>query len=282
MSLGAEPWVWSLDPLQVVPVLAAGVLFGVRIRRLRRSGRAVGAARVACFYAGLAALVVAFVSPVDWIGEERLFSVHMAQHLLIGDLGPLLVVLGLSGPVLRPVLALPFVGRLRTLAHPLVALPLWVANLYAWHLPVLYDAALRHDAVHALQHVCFFTAGVLMWAALLEPLPGPAWFGTGWKLAYVVAVSFAGIALGYVFVLAGHAFYPPYAHAPRLWGVSVLSDQVAGGVMMLAEGSVVTLSVIVWLALRWLRESEARQRLVEEGSTPEAAERAVRYGRAGR
>jgi cytochrome c oxidase assembly factor CtaG len=236
-------------------------------------------ARRGVFYAGLGLLLLAFVSPIDWIGEERLFSVHMAQHLLLGDLGPLLVVLGLTGPLLRPLLALRSVGRLRVLAHPLVALPLWVVNLVVWHLPVLYDGALRHDAVHALQHVCFFTVGALMWAALVEPLPGPAWFGTAGKLAYVVAVSATGIALGNVFVWAGHPFYGPYVHAPRLWAISALSDQVAGGAVMLVEGSLVTLSVLAWLGLRWLRESEQRQRLVEDGMAPEAAARAVRYGR---
>ena len=112
----------------------------------------------------------------------------MVQHVLLGDLAPLAFVAALTGPLLRPVLALPVIGKLRVLAHPLVALPIWAVNLYIWHLPALYEAALRHDSVHALEHVCFFTGGALMWAPVVEVLPGPAWFGTGTKLGYIVVV----------------------------------------------------------------------------------------------
>ena len=105
----------------------------------------------------------------------------MAQHVLIGELAPLAIVAGLTGPLLRPLLAYHWVQRLRVLAHPLVAWPLWALNLYLWHLPFLYEAALGHDCVHALEHVSFFTAGALFWAPVLEPLPAPAWFGSGRK-----------------------------------------------------------------------------------------------------
>ena len=108
---------------------------------------------------------------------------HMLQHLLIGDLAPLLLALGLSGPLLRPLLAPKPVQRLQVLTHPLVALPLWALNLCVWHLPVLYDAALDHPLVHALQHVCFLTGGLLLWSTLLGLLPGPRWYGLGARFA---------------------------------------------------------------------------------------------------
>ena len=111
----------------------------------------------------------------------------MTQHVLLGDLAPLCFVAGLTGPVLRPVLALKPVDRLRFLTHPLVALPVWAVNLYLWHLPVLYQAALHHNSIHALEHFLFFTCGCLMWSPVLETLPAPEWFGTGWKLGYIVA-----------------------------------------------------------------------------------------------
>src|SRR5581483_11841419 len=123
---------------------------------------AVPAWRVATFAAALVVLVVAVASPLDSIGESRLFSVHMAQHVLIGDLAPLLVVGGLTGPLLRPLLAPRPLRRLRSLTHPLVALPLWAADLWLWHLPRLYDAALDHPWLHALEHACFFTGGLLL------------------------------------------------------------------------------------------------------------------------
>jgi putative membrane protein len=262
---GGSPWVWTLEPRQLVPIAVVALLYARRAARLRRRGQGVPAAYQASFYTGLALVVVALVSPIDWIGEERLFAVHMTQHLLLGDLAPLLVVIGLTGPVLRPVLALPLLGRLRLLAHPLVALPLWAANLYLWHLPSLYQEALANDWVHALQHACFFAFGALMWAALIEPLPGPRWFGNGWKALYVLAVRLLGTLLANVLMWSGSVFYPRYAEEPRLWGISPLEDQSLGGVVMMVEGSVVTILVFAWLFFRWASDSEERQRLADQG-----------------
>jgi putative membrane protein len=265
--------------LQTVVVLVAALAYVPAVVRLRRRGRSVSPLRAAAFAAGVGVLLAAFLSPLDHLGEARLFSAHMAQHLMIGDVAPLLVVLGLDGPILRPLLAVRPVRRLRTLAHPLVALPLWAANLCAWHLTPVYDAALDHDALHALQHGLFFGGGLLVWAAMLEPLPGPAWFTAGRKLLYVAGMWLVSLGLSQLFLWSGHAYYRRYVDAPRTWGLSALADQRAGGGVMLVEGSLVMLGVAVWLLLRTFRESESRQRLVEAGMEPDAAARAARYGR---
>lgn len=275
----AAPGAWTVEPLQVAVVLAVTVAYALRVRTLAERGRPVAGRRQAFFYGGMAIVLLALVTPVNTLGESRLFYMHMAQHLLLGDLAPLAVVLGLTGPVLRPVLALPLVGRLRVLAHPLVALPLWVVNLYLWHLPGLYQAALVHAPVHALQHGLFFAAGALVWAAVIEPLPGPAWFGTGPKAAYVIAVRTAGAVLASIFIWSGVAFYERYAPGERLEGITPLGDQTIGGLLMFIEGSVVTLLVFGWLFLRWVRDSELRQRLLDQGYDDAAAARAARYGR---
>jgi cytochrome c oxidase assembly factor CtaG len=264
---------------QSAAVLLAAVAYALAVMRLRRRGLPVSWWRVASFAAAVVVLLVALLSPLDRIGEERLFSVHMAQHLLIGDVAPLLVVLGLDGPLLRPLLALRPVRRLRVLAHPLAAFPLWAVNLCVWHLTPLYDAALDHDAVHALQHTLFFACGLLVWAALIEPLPGPAWFTAGRKLLYVAGMWLVSLALAQVFLWSGHAYYARYVTAPRTWGLSPLADQRAGGGVMLVEGSLVMVGVAVWLLLRLFRESESRQRLLDAGLSPDAAGRAARYGR---
>jgi putative membrane protein len=265
--------------LQTAAVLLAALGYALALVRLRRRGRAVSPLRAVAFVGGIAVLLVAFLSPLDHLGEERLFSAHMAQHLLIGDIAPLLVVLGLDGPLLRPLLAVRAVRRFRVLAHPLVALPLWALNLCAWHLTPPYDAALGHDAVHALQHALFFLCGTLVWAALIEPLPGAAWFTAGRKLLYAAGMWLVSLALAQVFLWSGHVYYARYADAPRTWGLSPLADQRAGGGVMLVEGSLVMLGVAVWLLLRVFRESEARQSLLDAGVGADAAARAARYGR---
>jgi len=268
---------WTLDPLQIVPTLVAAALYTRRVLTLRDRGTPVPGWRIALFSTGILTLLVAFVSPVHALGE-RMFSFHMVQHVLLGDLAPLALLGGLTGPILRP--ALRWLYRLRFLANPLVALPIWAVNLYAWHLPFLYDAALRHDAVHALEHVCFFAGGLIMWLPVVETLPAPEWFGTGAKLGYIAVVRVVETVLGNVFFWSGSVFYTVYVHQSRLWGISALEDQgIAGGVMMI-EGSIVTLVALAWLFLRLASEGELRQQLIERGLDPRTVRRAVRYGRA--
>lgn len=223
--------------------------------------------RVVAFGCGSLLVLAALVSPVDTVAE-RLFSVHMLQHLMLGDAGALLLVLGLDGRLLQP--ALRFVHRLRFLGHPLVALPLWAANFCVWHVPTLMNAALRNDAIHALQHGTFLACGMLMWAALVEPLPGPAWFTAAWKIPYVLATWLVMLVLSQVLIWSSHPLYLRYG----------LTDQKAGGGVMLVESVFTMLSVLVWVLLRVLRESEAKQRLLDAGVAPHSAARAARYGRA--
>ncbi|MDQ3823233.1 MAG: cytochrome c oxidase assembly protein [Actinomycetota bacterium] len=271
---------WSLDPLQLAPIALVAVFYARRVRRLRRRGVDVPRWRTASFGTGIALLFLALASPIEAIGQEELFTFHMVQHVLIGDLAPLALLAGLTGPILRPVLALPLVERLRVLAHPFVALPLWALNLGFWHLPFAYQGALRHDALHAVEHLSFFAAGVVMWAAILETLPAPVWFGSGAKLGYVAGVRLYETAIANVFLWAGGVFYPYYARGEELWGISPGGDQVTAGAVMMVEGSLVTMAALAWLFLRLAREGELRQDLLERGLDPSAVRRAVRYGRA--
>jgi len=256
---------WTLDPVQVVPPALYAAVYAKRAHTLAGKGRPVPLGKQACMYTGLAVVVAALALPFD---TARRFDGHMAQHLLLGDLAPLLVVLGLDGRILRPVLAFRPVRWLRRLAYPPVALALWALNLCAWHTPALYVAALDHDLVHALEHGMFFTCGALMWAAVVEPLPGPRWFGTAWKAAYVLAVRTVGAALATAFLFAGRPVYSAYA----------LDDQRVAGGIMLIEGAVVTLIAFAWFFLRWTREAELRQSLLDAGTDRLLAERAGRYG----
>ncbi|HEY7794006.1 MAG TPA: cytochrome c oxidase assembly protein [Gaiellaceae bacterium] len=271
---------WTFDPLQLAPVVLAALGYGLRVRTLRRRGTRTPAWRILLFSLGIALLLLAFASPVAAIGEEELFSFHMVQHVVIGDLAPLCLLAGLTGPILRPLLALPPVERLRVLAHPAVALPIWALNLYLWHMPFLYEAAVRHSFVHALEHVCFFTAGLIVWLPVLETLPAPEWFGTGAKLAYIACVRVVETILGNVFVWSGAVFYGVYARGDELWGISPLQDQGLAGAVMMIEGSLVTIVALSWLFLRMAQEGELRQELLERGLDPRTVQRAVRYGRA--
>ena len=276
-----SPWTsWTIDPLQLLPIGLAAAGYALRVRTLRRRGQPVPGWRLALFGGGVALLILALVSPLHAFAEDEFFFAHMIQHVVLGDLAPLALVASLTGPVLRPVLALPLVGALRVLAHPLVALPLWAANLYLWHLPRLYEGALAEPALHALQHVLFFSTGALMWAAVIETLPGPEWFGTGMKFGYVVSVRLLETVLGNVFMWSGTVIYDHYDAGLERYGISPLRDQGIAGSVMMIEGSLITLGALAWLFLRLARESELREELIERGFDQRAVRRAVRYGRA--
>ena len=269
---------WTFDPIQLTGLALLGFLYYRRVATLAARGVPVDAWRRWSYGAGLGLLFFVLASPVDALGEKQFLFMHMIQHIVIGDLAPLLMVAGLTGPILRPLLALPYVGRLRVLGHPLIALPLWAFNLYIWHLPALYEAALHHDAIHALEHTLFFACGALFWAAVLEPLPGPAWFGSGAKLLYIVVARVVGMVLANVMLWSSGVFYSTYDHAAR-WGITAQADQGAAGSVMMVVDSIVTIAAICWLFLKLAGESELKQRLIEEGYDPGAAARAVRYGR---
>ena len=277
----------TFEPLQLIAVTVAAAAYALRGVSLAREGRPVPTWRVACFASGILLITVGLVSPLSHMGLELLL-VHMTQHLLLGDIGALLIVLGLTGPLLQPLLAIRVIDRLRVLTHPLVALPLWAASLYVWHIPALYQATLTSDAVHALQHASFIGFGILMWMPLVGPLPVPSWFGIAPKIGYVVAVRFIGTALGNAFMWSNTVFYPDYAPGEAGFDVSPLSDQGTAGVIMTVEGGLVTLGVFAWLFLLWAQQDTERQKLVELAEergvplTNERAERAVRAGEGGR
>jgi cytochrome c oxidase assembly factor CtaG len=246
-------------------LLGYGWLYGTRARTLARRGQPVPRWRIACFASGLVALALATSAPVDTLADRRL-SAHMVEHLIIGDIAPLLVVLGCTGPILAPVLSWRPVARLRGLTHPVVAFTLWALDLYLWHLRVAYDGALEHDLVHVAEHACFFGFGALLWMPLFGPLPKPAWFGNGARLGYILVVRMTGTVLANVFVWSGTAFYPYYGTS----GDQPVADQVTGGGIMMVEQSIVTLCLFCWLFLKTARDAEERQQLAEL-----AAERGV-------
>lgn len=267
---------WTFSPLQIAPLALFSVFYAVRVRRL---GGRVPAWRVWSFAAGATIAVLAIVSPIDHIGERDLFWVHMLQHVLLGDIAAVLLVMGITGPVIQPLLKNPLLLRARAITHPAVALPLWAANLFVWHLRGLYELSLRNEYVHALEHVSFVAFGMAMWSPVLETLPAPAWFGTGAKLIYVTVVRAVTAVLGNIFWFSGFVFYPAYDVADPRFGISALEDQVHAGSVMMAETTLLTSITLIWLFFRLARESDDRQQLIEAGVDRDSAARAVRFGR---
>ncbi|HUB35767.1 MAG TPA: cytochrome c oxidase assembly protein [Solirubrobacteraceae bacterium] len=248
--------------LQLGPLLILAVLYAQRVRTLALEGRnPVPGWRQGCFYGGFVVIAVALTS-LGRASQDLLF-VHMVEHLLLGDVAALLIVLGLTGPLIAPILRIGFFDRLRILAHPLIAFPLWAIDLYVWHLPIFYEAALRHAGIHALEHAMFLAFGVNMWMCLFGPLPMPSWFGNFAKLLYIVAVRLAGTVLGNIFLWSGTVFYPYYIHGDAAYHISPLADQNIAGAVMMVEESLLTIGLFCWLFMKTAREGEERQELLD-------------------
>ena len=247
--------------LQIGPLLLLAALYARRAGALAAGGHRVPGWRQASFYGGVL-LIVVTLTALDAASQEQLYM-HMIEHLLLSDIAALLIVLGLTGPLLAPLLRISIFERLRALSHPAVALPLWAVNLYVWHIPALYQAALRHPAVHALEHGLFLVLGINMWMCLLGPLPTPAWFGNFARLLYIVGVRLTGAVLGNIFLWSGTVFYPFYRHGDALHGISPIADQSVAGAIMMVEESLLTLGLFCWLFLRTAREGEERQALLD-------------------
>jgi cytochrome c oxidase assembly factor CtaG len=254
---------WSFDPGVLIALAAWSVIYIRRFRRARREegGRGASPLRAVAFGAALLALLAALVSPIDGLGEDYLFSMHMAQHILIGDIAPVLL-LSLSRVILRPATRrLVAVERaLGPFAHPATGLGVWFLLLYLWHVPVLYVAALEHPALHALEHVSFFTAGIAVWWPLVQPVPMRRRLSGLWTFAYIGAAK-AGLAVLGLYLTWSHGVaYDYYEHVPRIWGLTTLEDQNVGGAIMMVEQSLVLVTAFVVLFVRMLAESEAEER----------------------
>ncbi|HUA47832.1 MAG TPA: cytochrome c oxidase assembly protein [Solirubrobacteraceae bacterium] len=272
MSLSALPLA-SAGPINgIVPsvvVLLFWLPYRARVRTLSDERRAVPGWRQACFAAGLITLAIALSAPVDSLADQLLVA-HMAEHLVIGDISALLIVLGFTGPLLAPLLRKRWLSPLRVFAHPLVALPAWMISFYTWHLPVLYQAALRHDLIHGLQHACFLAFGIAVWMPLLGPLPKPAWFTNAARLIYIIIVRLAGTVLANVLIFSGTVLYPIYRAGDAKWHISPMGDQIAAAGLMMVEESLLTIGLFCWLFMKVAAESDERQRLLDA-----AAERGV-------
>ena len=262
--MGHPKIVWLPDPAVLAPIALLCFLYVRRFRAARgeAGGRGAGVAQAAAFTAGVLALLAALVSPLDALGDDYLFSAHMLQHVLLGDIAPLLLLLGLSRVIMRPATRrLVTIERaLGPLAHPLTGLVLWLVLMYLWHLPALYDAALESPLVHLIEHASFFTAGLAVWWPLVQPVPMRRSLHGLWPIGYIGVAKFGLAALGLYLTWTSTVVYGHYEGVPRIWGLSALEDQNVGGAIMMVEQSLTFVLVLVAVFVRMLVRSEEEER----------------------
>jgi putative membrane protein len=280
---------WDWRPEVIIPLLTLGLLYTRGWWRLRQRTAASRQRRgvvqrqhmtagwkLASYWAGLGFIALALLSPIDVLSSQ-LFFVHMIQHLMLIMFAPPLLLITNPMPVL--LWGLPdrlrypvgnglshllhrqsrFRNALRAATVPGAVWMLWLVSIVAWHDPFLYDAALRYQWLHDIEHLSFFGGGMLYW--WLVTGAGPRIHKqmslTG-RIAFTLSAVPPNMLLGIVLSFANEPYYTHYLAVPRLWGIDVLSDQQLGGVIMWVPGSMMYLIAALVLIARLL-QGEARK-----------------------
>jgi putative membrane protein len=266
---------WTFQPVVVVVLLAAAVAYARVYRRAaaRSSTSSPNAGHWVPYAAGLLVLAVALLSPLDPIGDKYLLSAHMFQHVLLSDIAPALLVLGLRAPVLplglsREALLAVAPGRksgrlLARLTSPWLAVPLWALATWVWAIPSVFDYAAQHQLVHALEHATLFYTGLAMWWLIVDPLPRARLRPNGQRLALLGFTRLASACVCLPLTWITTTEYPLYASAPRAYGLSAINDQhLAGAGMCFVEALVFGIAFAA-VFISMLDRSDSRMTLGE-------------------
>lgn len=220
--------------------------------------------RLITFLLGMLAFAIALLSPLDTLGEQ-IFAMHMVQHVLLLDVAPVLIVLGLTKVLMRP--ATRYIHkvekRARVLASPWFAVFAYTVGMWVWHVPSLYDAAVQDGTIHLLEHLTFSTIGFLYWWHLLSPVSTRLRREGAMPLVYMFSTKVTVGVLGIVLTFAPEPFYPFYERQPEFWGLTPIGDQSLGGAIMALEQAIVMGIVVAFLFVRMLDESEKADKRAE-------------------
>lgn len=251
-------WTFSPGPVLLVLLLLGAYLWRFREVRATPTGeRDAPTWRLCVFLSGIALLAVALFSPLDALGEQ-IFAMHMVQHVLLLDVVPILLLLGLTKVLLRPATRTlhPVERRAGWFGGPVFAIVLYIGVMWVWHIPALYDAAVESDVVHVLEHVAFTFGGGLYWWHLLSPIRSRLALGGMGPVVYMVATKVVVGILGIFLTFAPDPLYDVYVDQPDYWGLSANDDQALAGAIMAIEQSIVMGIALAYLFIRALGEAD--------------------------
>jgi putative membrane protein len=262
---------WNFEPTVILGLLALSAAYAYGIGPLRERhawGERPARWRITAFFVGIGIAAFALLSPIDAIGDEYLFSVHMVQHLLLTMAVPPLLLLGTPGWLLRPLLRRPFVMRAaRAVTYPLVAFTLFNVDFWIWHAPALYDLTLRNTSIHVFEHLTFLIFATINWMPILSPLPDELpRLPQPHQILYLFLSCQPMVLLGAGLTFAGSPLYTPYLGAPRIFGISAISDQQLGGLIMWIPGNFVYILVMSIIFFLWLSQQEADAQRAERAA----------------
>ena len=258
---------WTVHPSTVVGIVALGALYRWRERVAERSGGAgarrgpdadlPSGAQRAAFFGALLVMFCSLNGPLHDLSDYYLFSGHMVQHLLLTLVVPPLLIYGTPGGMLRPLLRNRAVAAVaRWITKPIACFVIFNVVIAAWHLPPLYNLAMRHHGVHIAEHLMFMAGAVIMWWPFLSPLPELPRLAYPGQMLYSFLMSLPMSIVAIYIAMADHVLYPAYSSAPRIWGISPLQDQQIGGLIMWIPGGLFFYVVMTFVFFRWAARQE--------------------------
>jgi cytochrome c oxidase assembly factor CtaG len=253
LHLGHTVGSWSLEPSVIAGAFIALSFYAYGVTHLEN---AFDPWRALSFTLGVVVMFLALVSPLD-SGADRLLTLHMIQHVVLTTVGPPLLLLGLPRGLIEPLLRPERIaGLARRLTHPVLTGTLFVVNMWFWHVPPVYGAALDYLPVHILMHVAFMGTGILFWWPVVQPTPITGTYGEGSRLLYLFAAGMPMGLLALLFFASDDVIYDYYDKTNRLWGVSPTDDQQIAGLVMGAMGQAASFAAITILFFRFLDHEE--------------------------
>ncbi len=270
---------WDTAPYIVIPLVLAASLYLMGRWRLGRRSRYAPPrkSRDLLYFAGLVALVLSLLSPIDAYAGD-LFFMHMVQHILLVMAAP--VLLQLSNPMSRLLWALPRGVRLRIggmlnsagvlrlviqgVTAPILAWLLFVVTIWVWHMPVPYNAALASEGLHLLEHLTMFVAALIFWWPVIGPAPVRSRMPHPLRFLYLFLALFQNILLGAILTFASGPVYSYYDSTPAHWGIDGARDQQLGGVLMWIPGTMMYFIVLALLFFAWLENEERRAKQLQQ------------------
>ncbi|GIV96432.1 MAG: hypothetical protein KatS3mg057_1089 [Herpetosiphonaceae bacterium] len=257
------PWIWEPIPLFELLIVQSLYLLAVGPLRHRFSGSApVGRGTIVAFSLGIVSAALALVTPLDAL-SVHLLSAHMIQHLLLTMVTAPLLLIGTPAWLARPYLRNRTVARLaHTITRPLPALLIFNAIFLGWHVPALYDLALRSLPIHILEHLLFLGAALVAWWPILSPLPEIPRATYPVQILYLFVQSIPPTIVGAIIALADEPIYPTYAAMPRVWDIDVMTDQTVGGLIMWIPGALIFLVALTVVWFIWMNDNDQAETVI--------------------
>jgi putative membrane protein len=247
---------WSIHPSTVIGLAA---LAGLYLWRARHSTpeQSVSISRKISFFASLLVVFGSLNGPLHDLSDTYLFSAHMIQHLLLTMLFPPLIIFGVPGWMLRPLLRNRMIFAVaRFLTKPLICFTIFNLVIAGWHLPVFYNAAMANHNIHILEHLMFMSAAVLMWWPVMSQLPELPRLSYPGQMLYCFLMIIPMSIVAVYISMAEQVLYPAYSAAPRITSLSPLDDQLLGGLIMWVPGGMIFMIIMTVIFFKWAARGE--------------------------